>query len=108
MNTAPLTAVLIALIPSIVIAENLGDHPAVVVQRLQASAGYDYASKFYPHPAWFHLSAEAPRSTPEQPANSIAGAPSPQPLEATAFEPSDAAAAPAIHAVSATPAEARK
>jgi hypothetical protein len=38
----------------------LGDHPAVVVQRLYKSAGYDYASKFYPHPAWLHLYAAQP------------------------------------------------
>ena len=34
-----------------------GDHPAVVVQRLQRSTGYDCASKFYPHPAWLYLRA---------------------------------------------------
>lgn len=33
----------------------LGDHPAIVVQRLARQAGYDYAAKFYPHPAWLHL-----------------------------------------------------
>ena len=38
----------------------LGDHPAVVVQRLNKAAGYDYASKFYPHPAWLYLYAEPP------------------------------------------------
>jgi len=38
----------------------LGDHPAIVVQRLYKAAGYDYASKFYPHPAWLHLYAEPP------------------------------------------------
>ena len=38
----------------------LGDHPAIVVQRLQKTAGYDYASKFYPHPAWLRLYAEPP------------------------------------------------
>jgi hypothetical protein len=36
----------------------LGDHPAVVVQRLYKAAGYDYASKFYPHPAGLRLYAE--------------------------------------------------
>ena len=41
-------------------AHRLGDHPAVVVQRLLKSAGYDYASKFYPHPAGLYLYAEAP------------------------------------------------
>jgi hypothetical protein len=38
----------------------LGDHPAVIVKRLYAQQGYDYASKFYPHPAWLYLYAEAP------------------------------------------------
>jgi hypothetical protein len=39
---------------------DLGDHPAVVVQRLYKAAGYDYASKFYPHPAGLRLYAEPP------------------------------------------------
>jgi hypothetical protein len=39
----------------------LGDHPAVVVQRLYKAAGYDYASKFYPHPAGLRWYAEPPR-----------------------------------------------
>jgi len=38
----------------------LGDHPAIVVQRLAKTAGYDYASKFYPHPAWMYLQATQP------------------------------------------------
>jgi hypothetical protein len=38
----------------------LGDHPAVIVKRLYAQQGYDYASKFYPHPAGLYLYAEAP------------------------------------------------
>ena len=42
-------------------AHALGDHPAVVVQRLYKAAGYDYASKFYPHPAGLRLYAEPPR-----------------------------------------------
>lgn len=46
----------------------LGDHPAVVVQRLHAQQVYDYASKFYPHPAWLYLQAEAPRPMMEHPA----------------------------------------
>ncbi|HUL65313.1 MAG TPA: hypothetical protein VLW55_11920 [Burkholderiaceae bacterium] len=41
-------------------SHKLGDHPAVVVKRLEKTAGYDYASKFYPHPAWLHLYAEQP------------------------------------------------
>ena len=39
----------------------LGDHPAIVVQRLTKAAGYDYASKFYPHPAGLRLYAQPPR-----------------------------------------------
>lgn len=38
----------------------LGPHPAIVVQRLQSGAGYDYTSKFYPHPAWLYLRAAPP------------------------------------------------
>ncbi len=49
-----------------------GDHPAVVVQRLQAQAGYDYQKTFYPHPAWLHLSAEAPRPMMDHPAVIVA------------------------------------
>lgn len=39
---------------------HLGDHPAVVIQRLQRTAGYDYASKFYPHPAHLYLLSASP------------------------------------------------
>lgn len=46
----------------------LGEHPAVIVQRLHAQQGYDYASKIYPHPAWLYLQAEAPRPMMEHPA----------------------------------------
>ena len=46
----------------------LGDHPAVVVQRLYAQQGYDYASKFYPHPAWLYLLPEEPHRMVEHPA----------------------------------------
>ena len=42
-------------------AHRLGDHPAIVVQRLSKAAAYDYASKFYPHPAGLRLYAEPPR-----------------------------------------------
>ena len=50
----------------------LGAHPAIVVQRLQKTAGYDYASKFYPHPAMLYLYAEAPRPMMDHPAVIIA------------------------------------
>jgi hypothetical protein len=48
-----------------------GEHPAVIVQRLHAQQGYDYASKFYPHPAWLYLRAEAPRPMMEHPAVTV-------------------------------------
>ena len=48
--------------------DRLGDHPAMIVKRLQAQQGYDYASKFYPHPAWLYLQAEAPRPMMDHPA----------------------------------------
>ena len=53
-------------------AHHNGDHPAIVVQRLQAKAGYDYQSKFYPHPAWLYLSAEAPHPMMDHPAVIVA------------------------------------
>lgn len=40
----------------------LGEHPAIVARRVIAAQGYDYTSKFYPHPAWLYLLAEAPRA----------------------------------------------
>ena len=43
----------------------LGPHPAIVVQRLHASAGYDYAAKFYPHPAGLRLLAQPPHEHTE-------------------------------------------
>jgi hypothetical protein len=49
-----------------------GDHPAVVIQRLQAQQTYDYAAQFYPHPAWLYLQAEAPRPMMDHPAVIIA------------------------------------
>lgn len=55
MRTSPIAAALLALAPCAAMADKLGDHPAIVVQRLHATQGYDYASKFYPHPAWLYL-----------------------------------------------------
>jgi hypothetical protein len=54
------------------VADPLGEHPAVIVQRLHAKQGYDYASKFYPHPAWLWLYAEAPRPMMDHPAVIVA------------------------------------
>ena len=63
MSLIPLLAALLAasLLSARALAKppkhKLGDHPAVVVQRLQQHKGYDYASRFYPHPAWLYLRA---------------------------------------------------
>lgn len=46
----------------------LSEHPAVVVKRLYERQGYDYLSKFYPHPAWLYLLSEAPRPMRDHPA----------------------------------------
>lgn len=50
MKSLFLITALSILTPCLATAQKLGDHPAIVVQRLQAHAGYDY--EFYPHPAW--------------------------------------------------------
>jgi hypothetical protein len=50
----------------------LGQHPAVIVKRMEAQQGYDYQAKFYPHPAWMYLHAEAPRPMMDHPAVIVA------------------------------------
>jgi hypothetical protein len=55
-------------------SHRLGDHPAVVVQRLQKTAGYDYTSKFYAHPAGLYLYGEAPRDAVQPAASALAEA----------------------------------
>jgi hypothetical protein len=73
MRATLLTALCLSVSPfSGAYAEKLGDHPAVIVQRLHAKEGYDYASKFYPHPAWLYLYAEAPRPMVDHPAVIVA------------------------------------
>ena len=74
MNMLCTTATALAFaLPAAALAQQarLGDHPAVVVQRLHAKAGYDYASKFYPHPAWLYLASEAPRPMLDHPAVAV-------------------------------------
>lgn len=44
----------------------LGEHPAVIVKRSYDKQGYDYASKFYPHPAGFYLYSRAPKESINQ------------------------------------------
>jgi len=45
---------------------------SVGAQAQQADSGYDYASKFYPHPAWLYLRSEAPREMGQHPAVLVA------------------------------------
>ncbi|HUL66558.1 MAG TPA: hypothetical protein VLW55_18315 [Burkholderiaceae bacterium] len=45
----------------------LGQHPAVIIKELWKKQGYDYVSKFYPHPAWLYLLPEAPGEAKESP-----------------------------------------
>jgi hypothetical protein len=49
----------------------LGEHPAVIVKRLSQHQAYDYASKFYAHPARLYFSTEAPRPMVEHPAVTV-------------------------------------
>lgn len=49
-----------------------GEHPVIIQNRLIAKAGYDYASKFYLHPARLTLLAEPPRELGEHPAVIVA------------------------------------
>lgn len=73
MRATLLAALCLSLSPvGVAYAQKLGDHPAVIVQRLHAKQGYDYASKFYPHPAWLWLYAEAPRPMMDHPAVIVA------------------------------------
>lgn len=44
-------------------AHRLGDHPAVIVKRLEAQRTYDYSAAFYPHPAWLYLETAPAAST---------------------------------------------
>jgi hypothetical protein len=69
----------------------LGEHPAVLVKRLADRQGYDYASKFYPHPAWLYLAAEAPRPMMDHPAVIIAKRLRQQASEEAASQPSKVA-----------------
>jgi len=61
----PWAALLAIAPPAANAADKLGDHPAVVVQRLWATKTYDYESKFYPHPAWLYLRMEASPTDPD-------------------------------------------
>jgi hypothetical protein len=49
----------------------LGQHPAVIVAA-RGTPAYDYASKFYRHPAGLELAAEAPHENADHPAVQVA------------------------------------
>ena len=68
IRTVAAVAALAAALPALAQSTTArpGDHPAIVTQRLYAKQGYDYASKFYPHPAWLYLYAEAPKPTRDE------------------------------------------
>lgn len=51
-----------------------GEHPVIIQNRILAKAGYDYASKFYLHPARLELLAEQPRELGDHPAVIVARA----------------------------------
>jgi hypothetical protein len=55
---------------ALAVSQLRGDHPAVVVQRLLQRAGYDYAAKLYPHPAWLWVKP-ASESVPADPAPAL-------------------------------------
>ncbi len=65
MNSMLATAALLTIIVSnSALAQQtgnhpMGEHPAVIAKRLAEKQGYDYASKFYPHPAWMHLYSDS-------------------------------------------------
>ncbi|HUL66810.1 MAG TPA: hypothetical protein VLW55_19580 [Burkholderiaceae bacterium] len=50
----------------------LGDHPAVIVKRMQMTQGYDYLAQFHPHPAWLYLESDAPHPMMDHPAVIVA------------------------------------
>ncbi|GAB3778381.1 hypothetical protein GCM10028796_58710 [Ramlibacter monticola] len=64
MRIAFIALTLVAAAPLAHAAGN-GEHPAIVARRVIAAQGYDYASKFYPHPAGMKLVADASRTKTE-------------------------------------------
>ncbi len=52
----------------------MGEHPAVLVFRNWNKRGYDYASKFYLHPARLALESVPPREMEQHPAVMVAEA----------------------------------
>lgn len=98
MSTKPCTAVLLAMtftVPAVAqqTDHQMGEHPALIVKRMYEQQGYDYVSKFYPHPAWLYLQSEAPRQMMDHPAVIVARRERREALERAAFEQERIAAA---------------
>lgn len=55
---------LFSVAPGATMAEESFRHPALAKSSAEP-AGYDYASKFYPHPGWLYLLSEPPRERGE-------------------------------------------
>lgn len=71
LRIAFIAAAIVAAAP-LAHADGNADHPAIAARRVIASQGYDYASKFYLHPAGLRLTAGAAAAT-TQPAALVAG-----------------------------------
>jgi hypothetical protein len=71
-------------------AEPLGRHPADIIAG-RPPAPYDYAAKFYPHPAWLYLRAHAPGEEPA-PRNGAGSMPAPEPVQRLWFADSHVSA----------------
>jgi len=74
-------------------AHRLGDHPAVIVARLEKDKPYDYAAQFYPHPAWL---AMLPKAPPEASAPLVAATKAPKKVSARSGAPAASSAPVAI------------
>lgn len=68
LDDAPTAAYFKATTAAVSVDHRVGEHPALAARRVIAAQGYDYVSKFYPHPAWMYLSAEPPHRMVDHPA----------------------------------------
>ena len=68
LDDAPTAAFFKATSAAMPEIHRVGEHLALAARRVIAAQGYDYSTKFYPHPAWMYLSAEAPHPMADHPA----------------------------------------
>jgi len=54
-----------------------GEHPAVIVKRMYEKQGYDYASKYYRHPAGYDFYSTAPSDADDASVNVARPQPAP-------------------------------